>query len=272
MPADLQPIQAVVLGIVQGLTEFLPISSSAHLILVPWMFGWQEPGLAFDVALHLGTLLAIVLYFWRDWAKLAASIVIPKWSEERRLLVRLLVATLPGAAAGYLGDKWVSDTFHTGGGQWIVGIAMAALGVLLYVAERVANHSKPLTGLRHADALLIGLAQAFAVVPGVSRSGATITAGLLLGLRRESAARFSFLMAAPIIAGAGVKELLDLRHIDAGVALLPVAMGTLSAMAVGILAIAFLLRWLQRGTFLPFAVYRVVLGALILALYFAGVK
>jgi undecaprenyl-diphosphatase len=268
MPADLQIFEAVILGAVQGLTEFLPISSSAHLLLVPWILGWRDPGLAFDVALHVGSLLAAVIFFRQQWFELIRSLFRRGDTKNHLLLVALAIGTLPGAVAGYVGDTWVNDTFHAGNRFWIVGAVMAVVGLTLYLADRIGHKVRPLSTVSLVDAILIGAAQALALVPGVSRSGATMTAGLLLGLEREAAARFSFLLATPIIAGAGLKASLDLVHAPDPVPWMAVGAGTVSAFVVGILAIAFLLRWLERGTFLPFALYRLILGGCIVALHF----
>lgn len=270
MPIDAQVLEAIVLGTVQGLTEFLPISSSAHLLLLPWLLRWQDPGLAFDVALHVGTLLAVVIYFSKEWLDLGLSLVGRGNPENRRLLLALAVGTVPGALAGYLGEKWVNEIFHASSAQWVVGTVMAVVGVGLYISDLVGMKARPLTNLRLPDALLIGVAQATAIVPGVSRSGATMTAGLLVGLKREAAARFSFLLAAPIIAGAGLKAAVDLLHAGSSVPWAAIAAGTATACIVGTAAIALLLKWLQSRSLLPFAVYRVVVGGGVIALYLLG--
>ena len=195
-------LHAVVFGVVQGLTEFIPISSSAHLILVPWLLGWPEPGLAFDVALHVGTLLALLVFFARDWARLAAgaarSIVSRDVSSpEARLTLGLVLGTIPAALAGVLGEGVIERWFHGDDpvgrtrGALLIAIALALLALALFLADRWTTHERPLADLRLRDAILIGCAQALALVPGVSRSGATITAGLWLRFDRATAARFS---------------------------------------------------------------------------------
>ncbi len=272
MPTDLHVVQAVILGVVQGLTEFLPISSSAHLILVRWLLEWNDPGLAFDVALHTGTLLAIVIYFWREWWALALALAKPERAHERRLLICLVLGTVPGAMAGYFGDTWVSQAFHSGGGQWIVGSVMACMGLVLWLSDLVGRKVRSLADLGPLHALLIGVAQALAVIPGISRSGATMTMGLFLGLKREAAARFSFLMAAPIIAGAGLKEGFDLLRAPGPVPWVAVGAGAAASLVVGALAIAFLLKWLAKGTFLPFAIYRLAVGLGVVVLHLAGIR
>jgi undecaprenyl-diphosphatase len=277
-------IQAIILGLVQGLTEFIPISSSAHLIVVPWLFGWDNPALTslpFDVALHLGTLIAVLIYFSSDWLRLIRagiqSIVDRKIGDDpdRRLAWLLLIACIPGGIAGVLLESRISDWFHTPSqpiqpsAMLVMALIIALLGALLLLAERLAQHRRALDKLTLKDAILIGLAQAAAVFPGVSRSGSTITTGLALGLEREAAARFSFLLSAPIIAGAGAKSLLEIYGgITSGaiatsdLTLFPV--GVIAAAISGYLAIRFLMRYLQNHPTNPFVYYRWALAALII--------
>jgi undecaprenyl-diphosphatase len=272
----MDPVQAVVLGLVQGLTEFIPVSSSAHLIIVPWLLGWPDPGLAFDTALHLGTLLAILGYFARDWLVLAraflASLVERRLGpDHNRLLAWLVLAgSLPGAIAGILLDAPLESFFHSPGAAHdsapllFMAAFILALAAVLWLAEVVARHSRSLQTLGWRDAIVIGLAQAAALLPGVSRSGATITAGLFLGLERQAAARFSFLLATPIVAAAGAKKVYD--ALKAGLSSgdqAAFALGLLAAAVSGYLCIAFLLRYLQRNSTLPFVIYRVALAALV---------
>lgn len=278
----MSPLQAVVLGLVQGLTEFIPISSSAHLIIVPWLLGWPDPGLTFDVALHLGTLAALLAYFWGDWMSLLAEFLKSLAGRGRArhqsqgLLWFLLVGSIPGGIAGVLGDKYIERFFHQPSSPHqaapmlaIAGL-MAALGLALWVGERYARHRRPLADLTWTDTVLIGLAQALALLPGVSRSGSTITAGLLLGLRREAAARFSFLLATPIVAGAGLKKLLDVIRDGSSVPPgLATAVGFLVAAASGYLCIKYLLLYLQRRTTYIFVYYRLALGAFLIVLSLA---
>lgn len=277
-------LQAVILGLVQGLTEFIPISSSAHLIIVPWLLGWTNPALTslpFDVALHLGTLIAVLIYFANDWLRLIraalASIAERKigGDPDRRLVWLLIIACIPGGIAGVLLESTISDWFHTPNepirpaAMIVMAIIIALLGALLLLAERLARHVRKLDQLTLQDAVVIGLAQAVAVFPGVSRSGSTITAGLAVGLERESAARFSFLLSAPIIAGAGAKSLLEIYGgITSGaisqsdVVLFPI--GLLAAAISGYLAIRFLMRYLQKHPANIFVYYRWALAGLIL--------
>lgn len=254
--------QALALGIVQGIGEFLPISSTAHLVLTPWLFGWPDPGLAFDVALHLGTLAAVVGFFWRDWLALVWDGLVRGREGERRLFWLLVLATIPGALAGLVLEGAAATTFRS---PVLIALALMAMGWVLYWADaRRGRGGHGIGSLGWGQALAIGLSQAVAIVPGVSRSGATMTAGLLCGLGREAAARFSFLMSLPIIMGAGV---LSLPRLDAADLLAPpfwVGLG--AAAAAGAASIGFLLRYLRRGTFRVFAWYRLVLGSVVIAL------
>ncbi len=263
--------QALILGIVQGLTEFLPISSSAHLIIVPWVFGWPEPGLAFNVALHLGTLVAVLSYFWRDLLALARGWIrdtvtrgLPQ-SPEGRLGWAIVLGSIPAAVAGMLGNDAIDQFFHAGGGGRVAiavsAVLLIALGGLLWLAERRASHARTLEQLSLRDGLLIGVAQMFALLPGVSRAGSTITAGLFLGFARPAAARFSFLLGTPAIVGAGLLE--GIHLLQTGLSreeLVPFAVGMLSAGLTGFAAIWFLLRFLQRYSTSLFVVYRFLLG------------
>ena len=276
-------IQAVILGIVQGLTEFVPISSSAHLIIIPWVFDWNDPGLAFDVALHLGTLVALLWFFAADWARLVragiASIVERRIGDdsERRLAWLLIIGSIPGGIAGALGQSKIEELFHQPSAPHApqamiaMAIVIALLGAALFVAERIARHIRELDQVSLKDAIMIGLAQALAIFPGVSRSGGTITAGLALGLRREAAARFSFLLAAPIVAGAGLKSLLDVySELKIGAMaqseLFLFAIGFVAAAISGYLCIKFLLLFLQKNSTDIFVYYRWLLALLIIVL------
>ncbi|MDP9372871.1 MAG: undecaprenyl-diphosphatase UppP [Chloroflexota bacterium] len=275
--AGVDLLQAIVLGAVQGLTEFLPISSSAHLVLFPWLFGWRNPGLTFDVALHIGTIVAVLLYFRRDllgiaaalWRGLAARA--PLAEPDARLGLLIVAGALPAAVIGFLVARPVDDFFHRPEAQGLALAIIAAMligvGLLMALAERIAGHRRPLKDLRLRDALIVGLAQAAALVPGVSRSGSTLTAGLFLNFRREDAARFSFLLSLPVTGGAALKKTLDV--VAEGLApadRLPFIAGILTSGLVGYVCIAFLLRYLQRASTLVFTLYRVGLGLLILLL------
>jgi undecaprenyl-diphosphatase len=257
--------QAVVLGLVQGLAEFLPISSSAHLVLVPWVFGWPDPGLAFDVALHVGTLVAVLWYFRDEWVRLTQSAFALLRTrrvdtEEKRRFLHIVVATIPAAIGGLLLEDYAESTFRS---PSLIAITLMVMGVVLWAADRYAPRDRPLGSMTLRDAVLIGLAQVFALVPGVSRSGSTMTAGRALRLDRQAAAMFSFLMSMPITAAAAVLKVPALLRSDD---LTMLVVGILASAASGWLAIAVLLRYLSKHSFGVFALYRLALGALILAI------
>ena len=254
--------QAFILGMVQGLTEFLPVSSSAHLVLVPWLLGWNDPGLAFDVALHLGTLLALLIYYWREWANMMLSIVRPD-PASRRLLMLLIVASIPGAIIGLLLEKQAETVFRS---PALIACTLALMGLVLWIADVKAPQHKDMAGLGFGDAILIGLSQALAIIPGVSRSGSTITAGRILGVAREDAANFSFLMATPIIAGAGLHEAPKILH--AGINS-TVILGFVSSAIFGVIAIAALVKFVRTRTYQPFAWYRIALAIFVVAVFYS---
>jgi undecaprenyl-diphosphatase len=278
-------IQAVVLGIVQGLTEFMPISSSAHLIIVPWLL---QPithvgdfGLSFDLALHLGTLFAVLVYFWNDWLRyLGAGLASIRdrslaGKHDRLLAWLIVIGTVPGAVAGFGAESYIEELFHQpdsphqATAMIILALLMIALALVLWASEGVAQHVRSIETLTLRDAVLIGVAQAFAILPGVSRSGSTISMALFLGLKREDAARFSFLLGAPILAGAGFKKLLDAGQSgqlasEAGIFLA----GFLASALVGYLCIKYLLHYLKSHSTMVFVGYRIIagLGVIVLAL------
>ena len=278
-------LQSIILGILQGLTEFVPISSSAHLIIVPWLFGWTDPALTslpFDVALHLGTLVAVLWFFAGDWVRLfragVASLRERKIGADpdRRLAWLLVIGVIPGGIAGVLLESKIDAWFHTPNtpiqpmAMMIMAVIIALLGSALFIAERLARHERGLKTLTLKDTVIIGLAQALAIFPGVSRSGATITAGLALGLEREAAARFSFLLGAPIIAGAGLKSLWEVYHLfkagsimSSELILFPI--GFIAAALSGYLCIKYLLRFLQKNSTDVFVYYRWALAVLVIA-------
>jgi undecaprenyl-diphosphatase len=266
--AAVTPVQALVLGILQGLGEFLPISSSGHLIVVPWLLGWPPQGLSFDVALHLGTLAAVVYAFAGDWWRLltgAGKGLLagrPFASPEGRQLGLLALASVPAAVAGVLLDRWAESTFRS---PLLVAATMAVMGAVLFAADRRAEGAA-LDGVSLRDALLIGTAQALALVPGVSRSGATISMALFLGYRREPAARFSFLLATPITFGAAVMKV---PHLFADGDPLPVVLGMAAAAVVGLLSIRVLLAYVRTRDYRPFAYYRFAFAALVVAVFLA---
>jgi len=250
--------EAVILGIVQGLGEFLPISSSAHLVLVPWLMGWPYAGLTFDVALHLGTLLAVVCYFWRDWLVLLADGLRRAPTVEGRLFWYVAVATVPGALFGYFLEEQAETVFRE---PLLIGSMLMIMGVVLYLVDSRAPKTRKLGQMGLGDSILIGVSQALAIIPGISRAGITMTAGRFLGLRREAAARFSFLLSAPIIFGAGLVQLSKITPSQINA---PFLTGVLVSAAVGFLSIGFLLRYLTRHSFVIFVWYRLLLGAMVI--------
>jgi undecaprenyl-diphosphatase len=267
-----QLIQAVVLGLVQGLTEFLPVSSSGHLIVVPALLGWDDPfidSLAFSVMLHVATLLALLLYFQADWRRLipAGLAAIRDRSlgddPDRRLAWLLAVATIPAVFAGLLLNDAIETVFRE---PRLVAVTLVVGAVILWLADRLGSHAKGMDGVTFPIAFGVGVAQAAALVPGISRSGISISAGLLAGLDRPSAARFAFLMATPITAGAGVWELRKVLTGEAGVVLplVPLFAGMITALLAGIAAIAVMLRFLRSHGTGVFVAYRIALAALVI--------
>lgn len=250
--------EAVILGIVQGVGEFLPVSSSAHLVLVPWLVGWPYAGLNFDVALHLGTLLAVVCYFWRDWLVLLADGLRRAPTVEGRLFWYVVVATVPGALFGYFLEEQAETVFRE---PLLIGSMLMIMGVVLYLVDSRAPKTRKLGQMGLGDSILIGVSQALAIIPGISRAGITMTAGRFLGLRREAAARFSFLLSAPIIFGAGLVQLSKITPSQINA---PFLTGVLVSAAVGFLSIGFLLRYLTRHSFVIFVWYRLLLGAMVI--------
>jgi undecaprenyl-diphosphatase len=281
--------QAVVLAIVQGLGEFIPISSSGHLIIVRRLLGWNELSpaheLSFDVALHFGTLLSVLFYFRRTWfqiirAALGGKVVrfsesgssdvnltADEQKEERMLLWFLAIATIPGAIAGKLLEHSAEDYFREH--IFLIAGALIVVALLMWLGEKVGELKKPLTGISFMDSLLIGIAQAFALIPGVSRSGSTITAGLFRNLTREAAVRFSFLLSTPLIAGAALLKIHELHKEGLPHDMQrPVLVGIIVSALVGYAAIAWLIRYLQSNTLKPFIIYRILAGVIVIALAF----
>lgn len=266
-------IQVLILAFVQGLTEFLPISSTAHLYLTSWLLGWQVEGLDFDIALHLGTLLAVLIYFFRDWVQIIAQgfgVRIgsdPELRNNTRLLWLLAIATIPVGVFGLLFNKQAETTWRN---PFVIGAMLIVVGVLMWVAENAGRKQRDVSAIGLGDAAAIGAAQALAIVPGTSRSGITITAGLFRNLTRESAARFSFLLSTPAIAAAAAKSLHEmqkaghLRDVLATDFLLGVAVSAVTGCAV----IAWFLHYLRRAGLRPFVYYRIVFGIIVIALAF----
>jgi undecaprenyl-diphosphatase len=271
-------IEAIILGIVQGTTEFLPISSSAHIIIVPWLFGWSEPGLTFNVAVHMGTLLAMLIYFRHDLAAMALALPRslfarrPLAEPDSRLALVIIAGSIPAGLVGLGAGDQIEGVFHDGATITVFVIVagmLMGMGILLLLAERLVTQRRDVAQIGWRDGILIGLAQTIALIPGASRSGSTITMGLLLGLRREAAARFSFLLGIPIMFAAGLREgaLLAQTGLPAGERIIFVA-GIIAATVVGYASIAFLLHFLRTNSVLVFTVYRIALGTLILGIVF----
>ncbi len=252
------------LGILQGITEFLPISSSAHLILVPALAGWADQGVAFDLAVHVGTLLAVILYFHRDVTALArdcvTSVVQRRFVGQGRLAYFLVLGTLPAAVAGLMLLDLIDNQLRS---VQIIFFTTLVFGLLLGWADWRPNRQRELSTLGWRDALLVGLAQAVSLIPGTSRSGATITAGLLLGLSREASSRFSFLLAIPITGLAASAKLLEVASSDTSVDWLSFLVGGVTSFLMALTAIHFFLKWLNRFGMWPYVIYRVVLAGVI---------
>ncbi len=261
-------IQVIILGLVQGATEFIPVSSSGHLVLVPWLLKWESPDLVFDTVVHWGTLVAVLAYFWRDWWVLITAWLrgLFRWDwrdPQARLMWLLIAGSVPAAVIGFLLEDFFESLF--GKPLWVSLFLLVTAG-LLALSERLGRHMREMGDLRWSDALIIGLGQAVAIAPGISRSGATMAAGLFRGLRRPAAARFSFLLATPIILGAGLFKLLDLFSAPDPLAQVPVlVVGFLSAAISGYLCIWGLLRYLQRGRLYLFSIYCALAGSVCLA-------
>lgn len=263
--------QAIVLAVIQGFTEFLPISSSAHLALAPWLLGWKDQGLAFDIALHFGTLLAVLIYFCRDWMQILGAAIGRDWGGDPELrgnpnlLWGLAAGSIPIGIVGWFAKDAVETTLRS---PWVIGFMLVAVGLLMGLADRSSRRQKTITHISMRDAIAIGIAQALAVVPGTSRSGITITAGLLRGIDRAPAARFSFLLSTPAITAAAAKAFYDLQKAggippeERGVFIAGVA----ASAVTGCLVIGFFLRYLRRANLRFFVAYRILFGILILAL------
>ena len=267
-------LQATILGIVQGITEFLPISSSGHLVLVPYFFGWEDPGLTFDVALHFGTLIAVVGYFWRDIVAISkfkiqnSKLQIKNKNEKEpkkypeNMLNLLIVATIPGAFAGYYFNDYAETIFRH---PLLIATTFSLFGFLLFLADKKSKKYRGSGEINRIDAIIIGLVQAVAIIPGVSRSGITITAGLFRGLDRKSAARFSFLLSVPIIFGATLFQAKDFFQSSIGAVEI---VGIIAAAVSGYLAIAGLIKFIEKTSYKIFFWYRLVLALLIIGIWF----
>ena len=271
-------LHAIILALVQAFTEFLPVSSTAHLILFPWLLHWEDPGLAFDVALHAGTLLAVLLYFFKDWLTLAicglggkypATASAEEVAQRRKLFWYMVIGTIPAAVLGKLFHHYIEDELRT---PVIIGVSLIAVALLMWWADSRALLGRKLEEANLGDGVTIGIAQAVALWPGVSRSGITITAGIFRNFSRESATRFSFLLSAPVIAGAVLTEVPKLLKMHSTGSLdLPVSTLAVSVLVSGVagyFVIAYFLRFLQTRTLKVFVVYRLLLGILVLILAF----
>lgn len=261
--------QAIFLGIIQGLTELLPISSSAHLTLIPWIFNWTNSESfniafeAFDVALHAGTLFAIVIFFFKDWLALIKGgfnqVVKKEKSFEGKMFWYLVLSTIPGAIIGFVLDKFLENILSK---PLIIAIALIVMGIILYFVDKKSKSDIDYEHMNLKQTFLIGLSQTLAFIPGISRSGITMTTGRLMGIKRESVAKYSFLLSTPIVFGATILKFGDF------VFSIPFVIGILTSFLVGLGVIKFLLEYLKKGSFKAFAIYRVIFGIIILALYF----
>jgi undecaprenyl-diphosphatase len=263
--------QVIVLAIIQAVTEFLPISSSAHLELAPWLFGWKDPGLTFDVALHVGTLVAILIYFFKDWVQIVGQgfgLNIgsdPELKKNRNLLWLIAAASIPIGVIGFMFNKQAESTWRN---PYVIGSMLIVIGILMWIADRRATGTKAMDKVDWGDGMWTGIAQALAVVPGTSRSGITITAALFRGLNRETAARFSFLLSAPAIAAAALKKFWDI-HKSGGIApdmKVPFVLGIILSGILGAVVIGVFLKYLRRNSLMPFVYYRIVFGIIVIAL------
>ncbi len=259
-------LQAVFLGAVQGLAEFLPISSSGHLVLIPWFFGFRDPGLAFDASLHFGTAIAVLGFFWRDFERLlrafAKSVATRSIdSPDAKLSWYLVIASIPGGLAGILLEKKAEDFFRA---PLLVAASLAVMGIVLFAADKLSARAKDMSNLGLKDALLIGGMQALAIIPGVSRSGITITTGLMRNFDRKDAARFSFLLSAPITLGAALYEARKLFEIKPDATFFA---GVTTSAVVGYMSIKYLLKYLEVRSFAAFAAYRLILASIVVIVY-----
>ena len=256
--------KAVILGIVQGIAEFLPISSSAHLILIPYLLGWEESSLAFDVALHFGTMMAVLVVFFKDWWDLFIGAVKDIKNKEKstngKMFWYLVVATIPAALAGLLLDDVIENVVRNN--IWVIAIALAVMGVLIYLGDKWAQkHYKKETkfdDISLKQSFLVGISQAFAVIPGFSRSGTTILAGRLMGISKDDITKFTFLLSVPVICGATILKVGDLVFTK------EVIIGIISSFAMGVISIKFLLNYIKKHDFSVFAFYRVILAIIVL--------
>ncbi len=263
----MQIYQAIILGIVQGLTELLPISSSAHLLLIPWFFKWQIPE-SFDVALHFGTLLAIGIFFFKDWIELIIggfkTAIKKEKNSQGKLFWYIVAATIPGGIIGFILDKYAEGVLSK---PLIVAIALIVMGIILYIVDKNSKNETDYEDLSFKQTFIIGISQALAFIPGVSRSGITMTTGRILGVKREAAAKYTFMLSAPIVLAATIFKLNDFITyftVSNMVGIIAFIVGVLVSFIVGIFVIKFLLEFLKKGSFKIFAIYRVIIGILVI--------
>jgi len=263
--------QAIILGVVQGITELLPISSSAHLFLIPWVFNWQIIE-SFDVALHFGTLLAIGIFFFKDWIELIKGgyrVVIRREKNlNGRMFWYIVAATIPGGIIGFILDKYAENILTQ---PLIIAIALMVMGLMLYVIDKKAKNQTDYNNLSFKQTFLIGISQALAFIPGVSRSGVTMTTGRALGIKREAVAKYSFMLSAPIVLAATIfklNEFIEFFLIADMTGILAFIVGILVSFVVGIFVIKFLLEFLKKGSFKIFAIYRIIVGILVISVFF----
>lgn len=266
-------IQAVIYGIVQGLTEFLPISSTAHIRIVPALAGWQDPGAGFTAVIQLGTVLAVLIYFARDLGKAFVG-----WTKtltgqshdapEGRMGWAIFLGTIPIVVLGFLGQKWIKGELRS---LWVIAGTLIVMGILMAIAEKVASKHRILASVQKKDGIIVGLWQALALIPGMSRSGSTITGALFAGFDRATAARFSFLLSVPSILAAGLKELWGEKHnLLEGSNLTPTIVATVVSFIVGYASIAFFMKFIQKHGIMPFVAYRILLGIVLIVLLMNG--
>lgn len=267
-------LRSLVLGLVQGLTEFLPISSSAHLAIVPRFLGWDDPGAAYTAVVQIGTELAVVLYFWKDIWRIGTGWLRGLVSADARALPEwrmgwfVIIGSMPIVLVGLALESLIDREFRN---LWVIAAMLIALGVVLGIAERVGRRSRPIEELTFPHAIALGIAQAAAVIPGVSRSGATISMGLVLGYERAAATRFAFLLAIPAVVGAGLYKLKDVPGGENAYGWGPTLAGTVVSFVVGLAVIHWLLQYVSKRSYAPFVVYRIALGTLVLVLLAFGV-
>ena len=252
-------LEAIIYGILQGLGEFLPISSTAHITLAPWFFGWKDPGLSFDIALHLGTLAAVVMFFWKDWIRLIKAGLTDVKSTDGKLFWYLVLACIPGGVLGVLFEEQIETTFRN---PLLIGIMFIVMGIVIYAADKFSKSEIELKDIGLKRSFLIGVSQALAMIPGVSRSGITMAAGRAMNIKREDAARFTFLLSTPFIFLSGVYKAKDLLSVS--IDTLPFVVAILTSAVVGLFSIKFLLDYLKRKGFGVFAVYRIILGIVVI--------